>query len=61
MNKKNTEDYITVDYIAKHKPTSSFSNTKVNLKFSGFWRFSFVAIRCYTVIILEPSSPPPFL
>ena len=49
---------VSVDYIAKHKPISSFSSTKVNLKFSGFWRFFFVAIIFYTVIILEPSSPP---
>ena len=27
---------VSVDYIAKHKPISSFSNTKVNSTFSGF-------------------------
>ena len=49
---------LSVDYIAKHKPISSFKKTKVNSKFLGFWRFSFVAIIWYTVIILEP--PPPY-
>ena len=49
---------LSVDYIAKHKPISSFMKTKVNSKFLGFWRFSFVAIIWYTVIILE--SPPPY-
>ena len=49
---------LSVDYIAKHKPISSFKKTKVNSKFLGFWRFSFVAIIWYTMIILEPPSPP---
>ena len=44
---------LSVDYIAKHKLISSFKKTKVNSKFLGFWRFSFVAI-WYTMIILEP-------
>ena len=50
---------LSVDYIAKHKPISSFKKTKVNSKFLGFWRFSFVAIIWYTMIILEPPPPPP--
>ena len=35
-------------------PNTSPYQTKVNSKFLGFWRFSFVAIIWYTMIILEP-------
>ena len=50
---------LSVDYIAKHKPISSFKKTKVNSKFLGFRRFSFVAIIWDTMIILNPPPPPP--